>query len=67
MTGARVATTRRSDQHPMRLDPGDAERGRSHAPRQAAKTTLSAAGPEADVRKKRQDGGFFPIKEEVGL
>jgi hypothetical protein len=45
----------------------DRPHGRRYAARQAAKTTLFAAGNRADIRKKRLDGDFFPIKEGVGL
>jgi hypothetical protein len=37
--------------------------GDSEAPEQAAKTTLFA-GRRAGSRKKRLDGGFFPINKE---
>src|SRR5690349_7914373 len=40
-------------------------RGRSYAPQQAAKTTFFAAGNAATVRKKRQDGDFFPINSVI--
>jgi hypothetical protein len=32
---------------------------------QAAKTTLFAAGNEANVRKKRRQGDFFPIDQDA--
>ena len=41
------------------------EPGRSHAPTQAAKTTLFAAGTKGDIREKRHGWRLFSNKKEA--